>query len=674
MKIVCGSCGAKYSIADEKVQGKVFKIRCKKCSNVIVVKGDSQHSDGQSQEAFGDSNMSGAYGGTSAAAEWYVVVDGDQVGPISPEEIEAYFASGRVQADSFAWREGLGDWIALGELDEFAHLAAMSGADGADATALMQSPLAGGNDAPASQPGYDSMPADEDATSLMPAADFRAQIAAKESEAQAAAQDGEYDQGAEFDQGGEYDAPGGFDSSSGAGSQPAMDVQQGSGAFASGDSSAGGYDAFGDNADGGYDAGGYDDGGGYDAGGYDAYDDDADNQGMFASFDSGADGAESGYDSFDGVGADSGSESGVAAANDMIGQRNENSVLFSLSSLDQVSAVSGDEGAQSAPAAAGGADGGAVTEGSGLIDIQALASAQKSMKGNAQSGGADGGGAEDPFGAGTMSMPALMPMGSHKSNKGLYIFGGLLALLLVGAIVVGAYVLLTKDDTPKVVERIVEREVAPANPAADEKGADKAEAQAAEAAAAAQAVDSPGDGSEDDDSAVAAADSEDDKKDDSDKAKKDEPKKSASNRPTRSAPKPKPKPKPKPSSSSSKGDDDIFSLLDKKGGDKKAAEKDEPAPSSNKPKKLTRSMVQRTVGKYKGRVHSCYTSNNRNKMSGAVYIKYTIKPSGRVSSASITTAKFKGTDVGTCVARVVRSMKFPATQSSLPVNYPFMLK
>jgi len=27
MKIVCDSCGAKYSIADEKVAGKVFKLR-----------------------------------------------------------------------------------------------------------------------------------------------------------------------------------------------------------------------------------------------------------------------------------------------------------------------------------------------------------------------------------------------------------------------------------------------------------------------------------------------------------------------------------------------------------------------------------------------------------------------------------------------------------------------
>ena len=39
MKIVCDNCRTKYSIADEKVKGKVFKIRCKKCSHIIVVRG-----------------------------------------------------------------------------------------------------------------------------------------------------------------------------------------------------------------------------------------------------------------------------------------------------------------------------------------------------------------------------------------------------------------------------------------------------------------------------------------------------------------------------------------------------------------------------------------------------------------------------------------------------------
>ena len=49
MKIVCDACAAKYSIADEKVAGKVFKIRCKKCSNIIVVRGASEDAGAEAE-------------------------------------------------------------------------------------------------------------------------------------------------------------------------------------------------------------------------------------------------------------------------------------------------------------------------------------------------------------------------------------------------------------------------------------------------------------------------------------------------------------------------------------------------------------------------------------------------------------------------------------------------
>ena len=45
MKIECDKCGAKYSIADEKVRGKTFKIRCKRCSNVIIVRDKASAED-----------------------------------------------------------------------------------------------------------------------------------------------------------------------------------------------------------------------------------------------------------------------------------------------------------------------------------------------------------------------------------------------------------------------------------------------------------------------------------------------------------------------------------------------------------------------------------------------------------------------------------------------------
>ncbi|MFZ9887797.1 MAG: zinc-ribbon domain-containing protein [Myxococcota bacterium] len=37
MKLVCDQCGTRYSVSDDHVRGKGLKIRCKTCSNIIVV-------------------------------------------------------------------------------------------------------------------------------------------------------------------------------------------------------------------------------------------------------------------------------------------------------------------------------------------------------------------------------------------------------------------------------------------------------------------------------------------------------------------------------------------------------------------------------------------------------------------------------------------------------------
>lgn len=38
MRFVCDNCKAKYSISDDKVRGKILKIRCKKCNNIIELR------------------------------------------------------------------------------------------------------------------------------------------------------------------------------------------------------------------------------------------------------------------------------------------------------------------------------------------------------------------------------------------------------------------------------------------------------------------------------------------------------------------------------------------------------------------------------------------------------------------------------------------------------------
>ena len=36
MKITCQACQARYTIADDKIVGKMVKIRCKKCGAILT--------------------------------------------------------------------------------------------------------------------------------------------------------------------------------------------------------------------------------------------------------------------------------------------------------------------------------------------------------------------------------------------------------------------------------------------------------------------------------------------------------------------------------------------------------------------------------------------------------------------------------------------------------------
>ncbi|MBK7152256.1 MAG: zinc-ribbon domain-containing protein [Sandaracinaceae bacterium] len=275
MKIVCDSCSAKYSIADEKVAGKVFKIRCKKCSNVIVVRGD--HVEGGNDED--EATRVFDYGGDAA---WHLVLDGEQQGPFTPLQIAGMLSEGTIDYESYVWKEGFDGWKALNEVPEL--MAALGSADG----------------------GGDSHVADES------------------------------------------------DSGSPGADPFAASASSGGGLFASGGGSGGAND-------------------------------------LFAS--------SGGGNLFGGGGGDDvvASKPGprVSAGEAMTGQRNENSVLFSLSNL-QALATGGDsapkggsplKSASSSPLGGGGLGGGggfpassgmAMGEGSGLIDIRALASATSS--------------------------------------------------------------------------------------------------------------------------------------------------------------------------------------------------------------------------------------------------------------------------------------------------------
>src|SRR4029079_3659249 len=111
MKIICDSCGTKYSISDDKVRGKVFKIRCKKCSHIIVVRGG----EGQEEAASAPAAAAGERG-------WHIVVEGEQVGPIPESDVRARVERGEIRSDTYIWKEGFADWLKLSAVPEFADL------------------------------------------------------------------------------------------------------------------------------------------------------------------------------------------------------------------------------------------------------------------------------------------------------------------------------------------------------------------------------------------------------------------------------------------------------------------------------------------------------------------------------------------------------------------------
>ncbi len=120
MKITCQACAAKYTIADEKVLGKIVKIRCKKCGATIVVNGnDPSASAGGAQT---DQPAAYDYAAQGAQADgWTVnVADGDQR-TMSDAEIVAAYHAGHVSDETYCWKDGMTDWLPLREIEALYH-------------------------------------------------------------------------------------------------------------------------------------------------------------------------------------------------------------------------------------------------------------------------------------------------------------------------------------------------------------------------------------------------------------------------------------------------------------------------------------------------------------------------------------------------------------------------
>jgi predicted Zn finger-like uncharacterized protein len=112
MKVTCQSCQAKYTIADEKVRGKVAKIRCKKCGTTIVVNGAEGSVDSAAAPSAADYTHQGP-----ADEQWTVLVaDGDQR-PVTAAQIAELYANGHISYETHAWKDGMPEWLPIASID-----------------------------------------------------------------------------------------------------------------------------------------------------------------------------------------------------------------------------------------------------------------------------------------------------------------------------------------------------------------------------------------------------------------------------------------------------------------------------------------------------------------------------------------------------------------------------
>jgi predicted Zn finger-like uncharacterized protein len=139
VKFLCDRCKTRYSIGDDRVRGKILKIRCKNCANVITVR------EGMTTEDAGASNRgrpttgapipsaSAPAGSALASAfaqqvakpppaleeEWYVSIDGEQSGPFSLVDAQRWITGKAFDADVHCWSEGFDDWLPVDKVSHF---------------------------------------------------------------------------------------------------------------------------------------------------------------------------------------------------------------------------------------------------------------------------------------------------------------------------------------------------------------------------------------------------------------------------------------------------------------------------------------------------------------------------------------------------------------------------
>jgi predicted Zn finger-like uncharacterized protein len=107
IQVECGTCKARYAVPEERVKGKLLKIRCKHCQSIIEVRGEG---------ASGRSVLE------RSRRLWFLAIRRQRVGPITEQEVRERYRRGEIKAKTYAWRQGFTRWERLFDISEFQDL------------------------------------------------------------------------------------------------------------------------------------------------------------------------------------------------------------------------------------------------------------------------------------------------------------------------------------------------------------------------------------------------------------------------------------------------------------------------------------------------------------------------------------------------------------------------
>jgi len=87
MIFACGKCRTRYKLPDEKVSGRVLRVRCKSCGAVVHVRDPALPVERTSAVP-------------ASEAEWFVAVNGQQHGPMTLASLLSLAQDGTVTKDN----------------------------------------------------------------------------------------------------------------------------------------------------------------------------------------------------------------------------------------------------------------------------------------------------------------------------------------------------------------------------------------------------------------------------------------------------------------------------------------------------------------------------------------------------------------------------------------------